>query len=204
MNKKPSGKRLPAEMRRAITVQAVLDLAAIENPADITTSAIAERMHITQGALFRHFATKEAIWQAVIEWVTQRMLSRVDEAAQTAASSLEALESVFMAHIKSHARHSGMPRIIFGELQRAGDTVVKRTVRQFMKQYVEKLQAFIEQGKAGGEIDPSVNSKAAATLFLGMIQGLVMQSLVLGNSVITLTKAREVFALYLRSIRKTP
>jgi len=46
---------LPAEARRAATVQAVVDLAAEQNPAEITTTAIADRMGLTQGALFRHF-----------------------------------------------------------------------------------------------------------------------------------------------------
>lgn len=183
-------------------MHAVLDLAAVQNPAEITTSAIAEQMHITQGALFRHFATKDAIWQAVIEWVTQRMLARVEEAARTAKSPLEALETVFKAHIESHVRHAGVPRIIFGELQRAEDTRAKRMVRKFMGQYVEKLQAFIEQGKVAGELDREVDAKAAATLFVGMIQGLVVQSLVLGNLAITRTKAREVFDLYLRAVRR--
>ena len=203
MNPKPFVARLPAAQRREATVQAVIDLAAEKNPAEITTGAIAERMQITQGALFRHFATKEAIWQAVVERATQRLLARVDEAARTAASPLEALEVVFMAHIASHVRHAGVPRIIFGELQQAEDTSAKRAVRAFMGRYVGKLQAFIEQGKAGGEIDPAVNAKAAATLFVGMIQGLVVQSLVSGSKGITQAKARDIFALYLRGIRTT-
>ena len=61
MNKTSSGTRLPAAKRRETTVQAVIDLAAAQNPAEITTSDIAEKMQITQGALFRHFATKDAI-----------------------------------------------------------------------------------------------------------------------------------------------
>lgn len=196
--------RLSAAKRRATTVQAVLDLAAVQNPVTITTGAIAAQMNITQGALFRHFATKDAIWQAVIEWVTQRMLARVDEVARTVQAPLEALETVFVAHIESHVRHAGVPRIIVSELQRAEDTLVKRKVRKFMAQYVEKVQAFIEQGKAGGVIDPEVDAKAAATLFVGTIQGLALQSLISGNSAITRTKARQVFALYLRGIRRTP
>ena len=207
MNKNPpgsSGTRLPAAKRRETTVQAVLDLAAVQNPAEITTTAIAEQMHITQGALFRHFATKDAIWQAVIEWVTQRMLARVEAASRTAKSPLEAVETIFMAHIESHVRHAGVPRIIFGELQRAEDTLAKRMVRKFMGQYVVKLQAFIEQGKVAGEIDREVDAKAAATMFVGMIQGLVVQSLVSGNLAITRAKAREIFVLYLRAVRRAP
>lgn len=185
-------------------MQAVLDLAAVQNPAEITTSAIAEQMQITQGALFRHFATKDEIWQAVIEKVTQRMLARVEEAARAATSPLDALETVFMAHIESHVRHAGVPRIILGELQRAEDTLAKRLVRKFMGQYAERLQAFIEQGKVAGEIDREVDANVAATVFVGMIQGLVVQSLVTGNTAITRTKAREVFALYLRAVRRAP
>lgn len=203
MNQASPRIRLPAASRRAATVQTVLDLAAVQNPADITTSAIAERMSITQGALFRHFATKDAIWQAVVEVVTQRLLARVDRVARTAKSPLEALESLFMAHIESHVRHAGVPRIIFGELQRAEDTPVKRLVRGFMEQYAAKLQAFIEQGKAGGEIAHEVDARAAATLFIGMIQGLVVQSLVSGDIGIIRMKARALFALYLRSVRDT-
>ena len=46
---------LPADVRREVTVEAVIALAAEHNPGDITTSAIARHMGLTQGALFRHF-----------------------------------------------------------------------------------------------------------------------------------------------------
>ena len=71
-------RHLPADERRAATVEAVVDLAAEQNPSDITTTAIAQRMGLTQGALFRHFPTKDAILQAVMSWVTERLLARVD------------------------------------------------------------------------------------------------------------------------------
>lgn len=92
-------KYLPADERRIATVEAVVDLAAQQNPSDITTTAIAQHMGVTQGALFRHFASKDAILQAVMSWVAQRPMARVDAAADGAASPLAALEAVFMAHI---------------------------------------------------------------------------------------------------------
>lgn len=204
MKKKTTGARLPADKRRATTVQAVLDLVAVGNPAEITTGAIADRMQITQGALFRHFETKDAIWQAVIEWVAKRVLTRVDEATRTTKSPLEALQAVFMAHIESHVRRPGVPRIVFGELQRTGDTPTKRMVRTFMGRYVERLQSLIEQAKVQGEIATDVDTKAAATLFVGMVQGLVVQSLVSKKIGIVRANAPEVFAIYLRGIRRRP
>jgi TetR/AcrR family transcriptional regulator len=68
-------KHLPADERRAVTVEAVVELAGSVNPSEITTAAIAKHMNLTQGALFRHFPTKDAIWQAVMEWVAERLLA---------------------------------------------------------------------------------------------------------------------------------
>ena len=204
MKARKSARRLPADKRRSRTVQAVLDLAAGQNPAEITTGEIAESMQVTQGALFRHFANKDAIWQEVIEWVAKRVLAQVDEAARTAHSPLAALETVFKAHIESHVRHAGMPRIVLGELQRAGDTRTKRMVRAFMEKYIGQLQSLIEQGKVQGEIAPEVDAMSAATLFVGMIQGLAVQALVSGNTDHILANATGVFAIYLRSMRRMP
>ena len=59
--------KLSADARRAATVETVIGLAAATNPADITTAQIAAQMGVTQGALFRHFADKQAIWAAVMD-----------------------------------------------------------------------------------------------------------------------------------------
>ena len=75
-------KHLPAEERRAATVEAVIELAAGHDPGEITTTAIAQHMGVTQGALFKHFPTKDAILEAVMTWVADRLLNRVDRAAQ--------------------------------------------------------------------------------------------------------------------------
>ena len=70
---------LPAEQRRAVTVEVVIQLAAEKNPSTITTAEIAGRMNLTQGALFRHFPTKDTLWQSVMEWISVRLLGDVDE-----------------------------------------------------------------------------------------------------------------------------
>ena len=195
-----SSKHLPADERRAVTVEAVIALAAEQNPGEITTAAIAKHMGLTQGALFRHFPSKDAILQAVMEWVAERLLARVDQAAQAAASPLAALESMFMAHIDFVAQHPGVPRMLFGELQRAVDTPAKRMARTLIDRYGKRLSALIEQGKERGELAQEVDTAAAATLFIGTIQGLIMQSLLAGNTKRMRADAPGAFAIYRRGI----
>lgn len=193
-------KHLPAEERRAATVEAVVELAAEQNPSDITTTAIAQRMGLTQGALFRHFPTKDAILESVMDWVAERLLARVDKAAASATSPMAALEAVFMAHIDFVAEHPGVPRMLFGELQRPGDTLPKKMVQALIRRYGERLQHLLEAGKTQGELHAQLDIEAASVSFIGSIQGLVMQSLLAGDVTRMRRDAVGVFAIYLRGI----
>lgn len=194
-------KHLPAEERRAVTVEAVVELAAEQNPSDITTAAIAKRMGLTQGALFRHFPNKDAILQAVMQWVAERLLSRTEKAVQAASSPLAALEAMFMAHVEFVVEHPGVPRMLFGELQRTEHTAPKRIVQTLIRRYGERLHRLFEQGKACGELDAQLDTEASATLFIGTIQGLVMQSMLAGDVGRIRRDAPRVFAIYQRGIR---
>ena len=196
-------KNLPADERRAVTVESVIALAASQNPSEITTAAIAKHMNLTQGALFRHFPNKEAIWQAVMAWVAERLLARVDHAAQGIDSPLAAMEAMFISHIEFIAEHPGVPKMIFGELQRAESTPVKRMVQVLVQRYGERLHRLIEKGKASGELSPSLDNEAAATLFIGTIQGLVMQSMLAGDVERIRRDAPGVFVIYRRGIGST-
>lgn len=197
-------KHLPADERREITVETVVQLAGEQNPSDITTAAIAKRMGLTQGAIFRHFPNKDAILQAVMEWVTERLLARIEKAVLKEPSPLAALEAMFMAHVDFIIEHPGIPRMLFGELQRSEKTVPKQMAQTLIRRYEERLSRFFEQGKICGELDLNLNNQAAATLFVGTIQGLVMQSLIAGDVGHMRREAAKVFAIYQRGIRRTP
>lgn len=193
-------KHLPAEERRAATIMAVIDLSAKQNPSDITTAAIAKHMKLTQGALFRHFSGKAAIWESVMDWVAKHLAAQIVLAAQNTTTVLEALEAMFMAHIDFVISHPGVPRMMFGELQRAEDTAAKKMVRAFIHRYENRLCALIEEGKSTGEFAPQVDTVAAATLFVGSIQGLVIQSMLTGAPEQMFDEARRVFALLQRAL----
>lgn len=197
-------KNLPAEERRAVTVEAVVALAAEQNPNDITTAAIAKRMGLTQGALFRHFPNKDAILQSVMEWVAERLLARVDKALQAATSPLAALEAMFMAHVEFVIEHPGVPRLLFGELQRAEQTNPKRMVQALIHRYGERLRRLFDEGKTLGELDSQLDTEASVILFIGTIQGLVMQSLLASDLDRIRGDAPKVFAIFRRGIRNMP
>jgi AcrR family transcriptional regulator len=194
-------RNLPAAERRAVTVEAVIELAGTQNPSEITTAAIAKHMNLTQGALFRHFPTKDALWQSAMEWVAERLLARLDRAAEGIESPLAAMRAMFMSHVEFVVEHPGVPRMMFGELQRTDLSPAKRMAQTLVQHYAERIRARLAQGRATGEIDPEVDIQAAATLFIGTIQGLVMQSMLSGDLQRMRRDAPLVFAIYERGVR---
>ena len=192
--------RLSSQARQAELVDAALTLAARGHPADVTTAALAAAVGITQGAVFRHFDSKEAIWLAVIDQVHARLMARLQLASRHDSQPLQALRAVFLAHVDFVLEHPGVPRIIFQELQKAGDTALKARVRRLMGDYRQLLMRLLQQAHKVASLAPKVDMEAAVTLFIGTVQGLVMQSMLGGEIAAMRVQAPGVFTLYLGGV----
>lgn len=193
------------EVRQAGLVEAALLLAAERSPADITTADLAHAVGISQGAVFKHFASKEAIWLAVLDWVTDTLMTRLHTAAAGAdRAALPALRAVFLTHVDFVMSYPGVPRLIFQELQRPGDTALKSRVRVLMQRYRQLLLAVLQHAKTQQALRPDVDLQAVAVLFVGSVQGLVMQALLADDVRAIGAQAPGVFALLQQGLQCPP
>ena len=174
--------RQSTESRQAEIIATVVALAAERNPADVTTTDIAKAMNVTQGALFRHFPTKEAMRLAVIEWIEIQLMVKLGDAQASAPDFLSGLAAMFLAHVKFIRVFPGVPRLVFAELQQPDSSPVRQRVQQIMRHYRQMLAETLDKAKSACLIRNDVDVQAAAVLFLGTIQGLVMQSMLGGVS----------------------
>jgi AcrR family transcriptional regulator len=192
--------RLPTEERQGEIVTAALRLARDVSPALITTAEIAALVGVSQGALFKHFPSKDAIWQAAMVWIRTELLLRLHQAAESGATPLAALAAIFNTHVGFVASHPGVPRLIFHELQKPSDSSIKQEVRALLQTYRQLLLRLLEAGVKCGELDARLDHEAAATVFVGLVQGLVMQSMAAGKTTALATQAGRVFDLFARGI----
>lgn len=188
--------RQSTESRQAEIVATLVRLSADCSAAEITTTDIARAMQLTQGALFRHFPNKEAIRLAVAEWIEDALLSRLLAARQGAASPLDALHAMFMAHVAFVVEHPGVPRLVFGELQQPRESPLKRRVCQLLQRYRTLLAEVLDEAAAAGLVRADLERPAAAALFVGAIQGLVIQSMFTETTQGLKAQAAAVFDLY--------
>jgi len=195
--------RLSSETRQTQIIETVLALAAQHSPGQITTQEIADVIGVTQGALFRHFPNKESIWLAAIEWVENELLTTLEAAAKQAACPIDGLRQVFFSHVDFVIARPGVPRLVFNELQQPADSAIKAAVRKLLQRYRQLISGLIVAAAADNEINRDINVSAAATLFLGSIQGLVMQSMLADNVQTMHQTAEQIFPLFLRSLKES-
>ncbi len=194
--------RLSTEKRQAEIVAAALNLARESSPALITTGDIAAAIGVTQGAVFKHFPTKDAIWLAAMRWVREALLHRLQTAADQAHTPVDALAAIFHAHVEFVVAHPGVPRFIFHELQQAADSSTKLEVRSVLQGYRKLLLGVLTRAGNAHQVRRDLDVDAAATAFIGLLQGLVMQSMLSGRPGSMRQQAGPVFALYLSGLRE--
>ena len=77
----PTRKRLKPGERRAQILQTLA--AMLQEPGNerITTAALAKRLQVSEAALYRHFASKAQMFEGLLDFIEQTVLSLVQQIA---------------------------------------------------------------------------------------------------------------------------
>lgn len=201
MSDKPVRTRLGADERREEIIRVTLELAAKQGVDDVTTQDMAQAMGVTQGAVFRHFPSKDAIWLAVMQWVRDRMMEVLGRAAAQGHDPLDALQRMFFAHIEFIAGHPAIPRVLTSSHLHGRNAVLRQLVTEIMLGYEAKIAGLLTDAQTQGLARADLDTQAAATLYIGMIQGLVLQSSILRGQRVLEKEAARTFPVYLQAIR---
>ncbi|HUW27584.1 MAG TPA: TetR/AcrR family transcriptional regulator [Sulfuriferula sp.] len=204
MSKDTVRQRLSAEQRRDEIIRVTLDLAAVRGVDEVTTQDMATAMGVTQGAVFRHFHSKDAIWLAVMQWVREHLMAAVGRAAEQGRDPLDALERMFFAHIAFIAKHPAIPRVLVSEHLHGRSSALRNLIGEIMGSYEQKIADLLAAAKIQGLARPDLDEHAAATLYIGMIQGLVLQASIFRGKRKLANEAGKVFPVYLHAIRNHP
>jgi len=164
-------KREPGEVRRPQIADAALRIIARHGLARFTTAAIAEEVGITEGSIFRHFASKAEIVLAAID----RIEELFGEAAPPA--DLDPIEELgrFMAHRMSVVHeNAGVARLLFSEdLSFAAGPAGAARVREIRARGAVHIRRCLHAAQTAGIVAPGLELDALVLLVHGAAMALV-------------------------------
>lgn len=169
-------KKKATELRQEEIIEAALQLVERHGLENLSIADIAASIQLVPSAIYRHFKGKEEIIEGLIDSVGQALHENILYVQQAEMGTEKRLKLLFNLHLQFVTRKQAIPQILFSLLGSSKNLALKQKMLAVIAVYVEKIRKIIADGQAAGEIAANVDAMAAAMLFLGLIQPLVILS----------------------------
>jgi AcrR family transcriptional regulator len=157
-------RRSPAGTTRERLVDAARHLVEVGGYSAASVQAIADRVGVSPGALYRHFPSKAELFVEVFRDAAKRDLAAIDDAA-AAGGCIERLEAAVAAHARRALRRR---RFAWALLYEPVDPLVDEERLVYRRTYCRHMAGLLRQAIAAGEI-PEQNVEFSAAALVGAI-----------------------------------
>jgi AcrR family transcriptional regulator len=164
--------RRTSEDRQAELTDAALRIIATKGIAALTTRSLADEVGLSSGAIFRHFASLEALLDAVV--------SRVESVLEATfppddLEPLERLERFILARTSAVQSQLGILRLVLSE---QFVLALPKRGSERLKGCVSKTRHFVagclREAQARGSVRADLSAKTLAPIVMGTVQMLAL------------------------------
>lgn len=173
-----SRKRLKPGERRIQILQALAGMLEAPQKERITTAALARRIGVSEAALYRHFASKAKMFEALIEFIestTFTLFNKLKESEENPRTRVFRMVGVLLQFSE---KNPGMTRVMAG-----GALVIEHErLQQRMNVFFDRVEMYLkdalfELAEQNGSPTPGVEAQARARMLtayaLGQMQRFV-------------------------------
>ena len=104
----------PGERRLQI-LQTLAGMLETQQGEKITTAVLAAQLACSEAALYRHFASKAQMYDALIEFIEQSLFSVVNQITSTESQGLRQVEAIIALLLRFAQKNRGMTRVLIGD-----------------------------------------------------------------------------------------
>ena len=104
----------PGERRLQI-LQTLAGMLETPKGEKITTAALAAQLACSEAALYRHFASKAQMYDALIEFIEQSLFSVVNQITSIESQGLRQVEAIIALLLRFAQKNRGMTRVLIGD-----------------------------------------------------------------------------------------
>ena len=165
-----AAEKLDTQIRREQIAEAALDLLGTHGIKELSMAGVGRQVGLVPAGIYRHFAGKDEVLDAVVELIGQRLAANVHLVREQTKDALERLHRLLMRHVRFIRENRAVPRIVFSDEMVSGNPKRKARVYQIIQSYLDHVSRIVREGQRSGEIRADVNPKVVSLLFLGIVQ----------------------------------
>lgn len=199
-----SREKLQTGVRQDQIIDAALALATARGVRALSMAAIARRVGFAPSAIYRHFPGKDALLDAVLERVRERLHGAIAAARAETDDPVEALRRLLERHMRLLHQNRGLNRVLLADDFHVGHPERRQRLLGLFAGYLDGVADVIREGQRRRRIRGDVNARSLAVLFLGLIQpASVLWVLSDGRFDVT-AQARAAWPIFEQSLRAKP
>jgi TetR/AcrR family transcriptional regulator len=161
--------RLSAVERRAAVLDTACRVFARCSYRAATTAEIAREAGVTEPILYRHFASKQALYLACIETAWQRVRAAWDEAVAAEPDPRAWTQSMANVFLDFKEQRPAVAQLWLRALTESGDDP---EIRRYLRRHLRDVHAFVadvvRRCQAAGAIPPDRDPRAEAWIFVAV------------------------------------
>lgn len=160
--------------RKQQILQALMEM--LEDPnMRITTAALAKRVGVSEAALYRHFASKAQMFDALIEFVEETIFSRAKMIQQQELSALVQCQQILTLLLTFVERNAGISRILTGEALMGENERLGARVSQLFEKLETQLKQILREAEVREGLRTQDTPSSSANLLLAVAEGRIRQ-----------------------------
>ncbi|WP_432455387.1 MULTISPECIES: nucleoid occlusion factor SlmA [unclassified Agarivorans] len=165
----------PKSNRREQILQALARMLETSHGQRITTANLAKEVGVSEAALYRHFPSKARMFEGLIEFIEETLLSRINLIQEEQKDTLNRCQHILMLLLGFAERNPGLSRILTGDaLQGEHERLRARVSVLFDKIEVQLKQVLRERRLREGQ-GFLIEENSLATLLLAYSEGRISQ-----------------------------
>ena len=160
--------------RKEQILQALMEMLEDQN-IRITTAALAKRVGVSEAALYRHFASKAQMFDALIEYVEDTIFSRAKMIQQQELTSLAQCQQIITLLLTFVERNAGISRILTGEALTGENERLTGRVNQLFEKLEIQLKQILREAEIREGLRTQDTPSSVANLLLAVAEGRIRQ-----------------------------
>ena len=187
----------PGERRLQIlqTLAAMLQTPTAER---VTTAALAAKIGVSEAALYRHFASKAQMFEALLEFIEQSCLGLVQQIRQSELTAPQQAQQIVLVLLQFAEKNPGMARVMLGDAL----VLEHERLNQRMDSFFDKIELHLKDilyphASASGHATPTVQAQVQASALTALAIGQIQRFVRSGFRRKPSERAAEILALLL-------
>ncbi len=137
----------------------------------ITTAILARSAGVSEAALYRHFASKAQMFEALIEFAEQTVFSRVGQILEEERQSQARCGRLLYLLLGFAERNPGITRVLLGDVLLGENEHLHERVEGFFERFEDQLRQMLSNAPLREGSGKPLGPEGTAAMLLALVEG---------------------------------